>query len=154
MGSRGASSGSRKSSIGGANSESNATPKSAKIGDEVYIAKWFKLELPSYAMQPHSVKITGESASGKAWKIDVDTETKDGEKDLYFSKYVPKAAVLTKSQRAEASKASQNRYESGKQKYSAMIKFAKDNGVKGVRTGMRKETILEKIKKAGLKYSY
>lgn len=142
MGGRGSSSG-----IGGGGS-------GAKIGDEVHRAEWFNFDLPSYAMQPYNVKIIGESDSGKAWKVDIETESLSGEHDLYFTRFMPKSAVVTKSQMEAQRKAERKRYEQGKQKYSAMVKFAKENGVKGVREGLRKETILEKIKKAGLSYKY
>lgn len=126
----------------------------AKIGDEVYVADWFSFDLPGYAMQPSTVRILDESASGKAWKVDIETETKDGERDLFYTKYIPKSAVKTESQvRAEGRRA-QKKFESGMKKYNAMIDFAKKNGVKGVRVGLRKETILEKIKKAGFTYKY
>lgn len=126
----------------------------AKIGDDVHRADWFQFDLPSYAAQPYSVKIIGESASGKAWKVDIETESISGEHDLNFTRFMPKSAAVTKAQRAAQQKAERKKYEQGKKKYSAMLKFAKENGVKGVREGLKKETILEKIKKAGLKYEY
>ena len=126
----------------------------AKVGDEVYVADWFSFDLPSYAMQPRMVRILEESASGKAWKVDIETETKDGERDLYYTKFIPKAAVKTKSQVRAEEKQAQKRFESGAKRYNAMVEFAKTNGVKGVRVGLKKETILEKIRKAGLSYKY
>jgi hypothetical protein len=126
----------------------------AQIGDEVYVADWFKFDLPEYAMQPRRVRILEESASRKAWKVDIDTETKDGERGLYYTKFIPKAAVKTKGQVEFEQKQAQKNFESGAKRYNKMIEFAKAHGVKGVRVGLRKETILEKIKKAGLKYKY
>ena len=126
----------------------------AKVGDEVYVADWFRFDLPEYATQPSWVRIVEESASGKAWKVDIETETKDGERDLHFTKFIPKAAVKTESQVRAEEKQAQKRFESGAKRYNAMVEFAKSNGVKGVRVGLRKETILEKIRKAGLSYKY
>ena len=42
------------------------------------------------------------------------------------------------------------RFEEGQRKYNELIEFAKENKVKGVRVGWRKETIINKIKDAGL----
>lgn len=125
-----------------------------KIGDEVYPADWFKFELPNYAAQPYSVRIIEESTSGKAYKVDIDTDTIDGERDLHYTKYIPKSAVITKAQREEQLQREKARFEQGKQRYSEMLKFAKEHNVKGVREGLRKETILNKIKQAGLEYNY
>lgn len=132
-------------------SENTSIPK---IGDEVYPADWFKFELPNYVMQPYSVKIIEESTSGKAYKVGIDTETIDGERDLHYTKYIPKSAVMTKVQREEQLQKEKARFEQGKQRYSEMLKFAKEHNIKGVREGLRKETILNKIKQAGLEYNY
>lgn len=128
--------------------------KEAQIGDEVHVASWFRFDLPDYAIQPSMVQIIGESASGKAWKVDISTETADGERDLYYTRYIPKKAVKTNYQLEKEWFQSEKNLKKGEKKYNKMIEFAKANGVKGVRVGLRKETILEKIKKAGLKYKY
>lgn len=141
--------------MGGRGSSSGtASSSGAKVGDDVYVANWFSFDLPNYAMQPKKVRIIEESASGKAWKVEIETETKDGERDLFYTKFIPKAAVKTESQVKAEIKKEKQRFESGAKRYNAMIEFAKKNGVKGVRVGLKKETILEKIKKAGLKYTY
>lgn len=43
----------------------------------------------------------------------------------------------------------QNAFNAGKQSYQELVQRAKDMGIKGVRVGMRRKTIEEKIKKAG-----
>ena len=48
--------------------------------------------------------------------------------------------------------ANNKRYENGCKAYKSMIQFAQKNGVKGVRTGLRKATILKKIHEAGLEF--
>ena len=92
--------------------------------------------------------------TGKAYKMELYTESRDGEHDLKFIRYVPKSATETEAERKKEEKRQEKRYEAGVKKYEKMLAFAKENGVKGVRSGMRKDTILEKIKKAGLKYKY
>jgi hypothetical protein len=127
----------------------------AKVGDTVYIKDWFrdKIDLPSHAIgvtHNTTVKIIGETE--KAFKVSIDTETKDGEYDLHYNRFVPKSVVETKAQRIASDKAADARYEQGKKNYNKMIEFAKQHGVKGVRSGLRKETILKKIKEAGYTY--
>lgn len=141
--------------MGGRGSNSGLISASPKIGDHVYIKDWFldKLELPYYAMKPTwKVQIIEERE--KAYKVSIDTETLDGERDLHYTKFVPKSVVETQSQRKKAEKESRKRYETGKQKYDKMIAFAKEHEIKGVRVGLKKETILEKIRKAGFDYKY
>lgn len=48
----------------------------------------------------------------------------------------------------------ENAYNKGIEKYNKMIDFCKKNSIKGVRVGLRKETILKKIQAAGLTYNY
>ena len=126
-----------------------------KVGDKVYIKDWFldKIDLPSYAMKPTG-KVEILEERGKAYKVSIDTETLDGERDLYYTRFVPKSVVETESQRKSAEAESYKRYKTGQQKYEKMVSFAKEHGVKGVRTGLRKETILKKIRNAGLDYKY
>lgn len=128
--------------------------KPTGVGDRVHVADWFSFTLPNYAIQPSVVRIIGESASGKAWLVDVETETQDGERDLVYQKYMPKAAAVTDAQLKAAEKIREKNYKDGQKRYAAMVEFAKKNNIKGVRVGLRKETILEKIRKAGSDYKY
>ncbi len=143
--------------MGGRGGTSGFDARQPKIGDKVYIKDWFvsKVDLPNYAMKPTGlVEIVGESKSGKAYKVSIDTETLDGERDLHFERFVPKSVIETRSQRKKSEKEAEKRYNQGVKKYEKMIEFAKKNGVKGVRPGLRKETILKKIRDHGLNYNY
>lgn len=128
------------------------------VGDEIRVADWFrnKIDKPAYAMPPHGGIIVGESASGKAFKVSFDTETLDGERDISFTRYVPKSVVKTVAQynkdRAEEQKRMDKAYETGKQKYEKLLNFAK--GKIQVRKNMRKDTILAKLKEAGYDYTW
>lgn len=141
---------------GGAGGSNGVGQKStpAKIGDSIVTAKWFDFDLPDYAIKTNRATIIGESASGKAWKVRIETETLDGERDLVLTRYMPKSAALSPSEQAKAAKEAAARYKDGQNKYNKLIDFAKKNGIKGVRVGMRKDTILERIKKAGLFYKW
>lgn len=108
--------------------------------------------MPDYALQPYEAKIIGETE--KAWKVSIECVTRDGENNVYFTKFMPKKAAMTKAERKRADEAEINRFKAGAERYSKMIEFAKAHGVKGVREGLRKETILKKIKDKGLDYDY
>lgn len=149
MGSRGASSGINKAS---------PVFPGVEIGSHIHIQDWFTYDNPSYAIRTNRGQIVGESASGKAWKVGIETETADGERDVYIERWMPKKAVISKEQHdyelQQREKKWEKSFKKGEKKYAKMIEFAKKNNVKGVRVGLRKETILEKIKKAGLNYKY
>lgn len=70
-----------------------------------------------------------------------------------FTKWIPKSCLMTEEDyRIEREKEIERakRFEEGKKRYGQLIKFAKENKVKGIRIGLRKETIINKIKDAGL----
>jgi hypothetical protein len=126
------------------------------IGDLVHIKSWFidKINKPNYAMSPYEgeqYRIIQETE--KAYKISIDTETLDGEHDVSYTSWIPKSATQTNAQYLESRKQEEARYNKGVREYDRLIKFAKDNNIKGVRVGLKKKTILDKLEKAGLKFS-
>lgn len=67
--------------------------------------------------------------------------------------WIPKSVFMTKEdERKEEERMNKRiaKFEEGKRRYEELVKFAKENGVKYVRIGLRKETIINKIKEAGL----
>lgn len=97
----------------------------------------------------------------KAYLISFEAETSDGEHEFLVEKWCPKSCTMDEAEykqecarEVERMNAAYARYEEGCKKYEALVKFAKDNGVKGVRTGLRAVTILAKIQAAGLEYAY
>lgn len=145
------------SSMSGRRGSSSSVANSNRVGDEIgtdAIKEWFraKLNIPNHAIFPSKAQIVEESE--KAWKLDMDTETLDGERDLHYTRWVPKSAVMTPKEIEKADKEQQLRFETGKAKYEKMVAFAKERGVKGVREGLRKETILKKLRQAGYDYKY
>ena len=70
-----------------------------------------------------------------------------------FAKWIPKSCLMTAEDFRIEKEKQDYRYErfvEGEKKYNELVKFAKENKVKGVRVGFRKETIINKIKDAGL----
>ena len=126
--------------------------KGIQLGDTVEVAKWFKFDLPNTAIQPRRVTVVGETE--KAWKVDIETESLSGEHDMHFQKYMPKSAVSNPLKKLKNWKEEAEKKAMGRARYSEMIKFAKENNIKGVREKLRKETILDKISAAGYEYDY
>lgn len=122
---------------------------------KVYIKEWFLKKMQSE--QQSGIKLISAAAevmgeTEKAYKLAVDFVTLDGEFDGVKLLWCPKSCTVTEEEYEAEVKASAERFENGCKAYAALLKFAKDNGVKGVREGMRKTTILAKIQAAGLEY--
>lgn len=64
--------------------------------------------------------------------------------------WCPKSCVISDEEYEEQIKAEIARVEAGGKKLAKLIEWAKEQGVKGVRKGMRKVTVLAKIEAAGL----
>lgn len=70
-----------------------------------------------------------------------------------FNKWVPKSCLMTEEDfREEKARFDKwvDAFDEGKRRYEELVKFAKENKIKGVRIGLRKQTIINKIKDAGL----
>lgn len=70
-----------------------------------------------------------------------------------FNKWVPKSCLMSKEdfqKEKERFEKMVTAFDEGKRKYDELVKFAKENNVKGVRAGLRKQTIINKIENAGL----
>lgn len=66
--------------------------------------------------------------------------------------WMPKSCLKTKEEIQAEQEAAEKRFNDACNRYYELIEWCKANGVKGVRSGMRKETIMNKIKAAGLEY--
>ena len=71
----------------------------------------------------------------------------------FVTLWTPKSIMVTEEEaKAEAEKKIQN-FKAAEERYNKMINFAKENGL-AVRNKMKKVTVMEMIKKAGLTYEY
>lgn len=120
----------------------------------VYIKDWFfnkmKAENKCLHLFSNAVEVIGETE--KAYKVMVGYCTLDGEIDGDKAMWCPKSCTITEEEFNAEQEEKEARFQDGCNAYEAMIKFAKENGVKGVRKGMKKVTILAKIRNAGLVY--
>lgn len=121
----------------------------------IYIKEWFFNKIKGEYRNLHffdgAVRINKETE--KAYQVFIEYTTIDGECDGEKLVWVPKSCTLTVEEYRKEAEAEEKRFEDGKAAYEKLVAWAKENGVKGVRVGMRKATILDKIKKAGLVYS-
>ena len=128
-----------------------------KESKDLKVKDWFIKSI--YEKMPSYYNIVGDpkvefvisKESEKAVEAIYDIETVDGEYSKTFKTWIPKACFESYS---DYESAKIERFEDGKKRYEAMINFCKENNIKGVRNGFRKETILSKIKSAGLSYNY
>lgn len=64
--------------------------------------------------------------------------------------WCPKKCVVTDEEYQAEREAEIAKVKAGGERLAKLVEWAKENGVKGVRKGMRKVTVLKKIQEAGL----
>lgn len=143
--------------------EDNKSKTEGQRKMKVYIKEWFFNKnwcsiIRNYMLNERAVYVIGETE--KAYKVEGGFTTQDGERENTFDFWVPKSCTMTEEEYAAEQKAFAERQEEiekhfkeGCEAYEALLKFTKENNVKGVRKGMKKETILNKIHDAGLEYN-
>ena len=127
-----------------------------KVREDLKVKDWFNCNL-DYRVRPTSdwrkdFAIVKESE--KAVLIEICVESRDGEWDGLRNVWVPKSCFESLEEYEKHEQEKEERFQEGCKKYGQLIAFCKDNGIKGIRSGMRKETILNKILNAGLVYQY
>lgn len=125
---------------------------------DLKVKDWFlrKINTPDYAMDASLSELRYGGIRvlenrPKAIKAGFTVETLDGEHDIHLSRWIPKSALESRRKYEVEAEA---RYRNYQNKYSAAIEFAKKNNIKGVRRGLKKATILRKIKENGLDYEW
>lgn len=87
-----------------------------------------------------------EKETEKAYLLSFEACTLAGD-DVIVKAWCPKSATMSVEE-------AQNEVAVKMSRYEQLIAFAKENGIKGVRKGLKAVTILQKIKQAGLVYNY
>lgn len=120
----------------------------------IYMKDWFfekkKKEYSYISIFNNGSEVADETE--KAYKLYVEYESSDGERSGFTNIWCPKFCALNEEEHEQEINNEYRRYENGCRAYESMIQFAQKNGVKGVRTGLRKTTILKKIHEAGLEF--
>ena len=144
--------------MGGRGASSNSLNNSTNLASEkeVYIKDWFfnkiKYEERNFYIPGGKFQILSETE--KAYKVSMDMVSLDGEYETVKSRWIPKSATMSIKEYEAYEKQTEQRFEEGKNRYDKALSFAKSKGVKGVRKGMKKTTILKKIHDAGFEYEY
>ena len=135
--------------------KNQGSDKGSAIGSTVHVKDWFMRTLQERDRHFFSEVVILKETE-KAYFCEFDGETADGERDVWKKAWVPKSCTQTleeyEIEERERNERLQKRFEEGKKAYEELVAWAKKNGVKGVRVGLRKETILKKIEEAGLTY--
>lgn len=118
----------------------------------VAIKKWFanKMDL-GYGKKLGSRKATVVRETEKAYLLNVEWYSVDGEYDGVQNEWCPKSCTMSVEEAEVEEQKEIDRMAAGADRYQKLIAFAKANGVKGVRVGLRAKTIEKKIADAGLK---
>lgn len=119
--------------------------------DGMRIKDWFvkKIVIPCGFHLINDIECI-EKETEKAYFVRMTIETNDGEHERSFNTWVPKSCTQTVEEYETEAKERADRFEAGKERYAKLVEWAKAQGVKGVRVGMRKATILGKIEALGL----
>ena len=127
--------------------------------ENIYVESWFIAKNFNQQQQ---------YAISRAERVEVIGETEKGDKVARFTKYgtitswVPKsvcglaekseAAKKVEEQIEARAKAARERLEAAEKHYEAVLAFAKENKVKGIRRGLKLRTLYAKIADAGLEF--
>lgn len=126
------------------------------MNETVYIQKWFMSKIRAqfngnYFFNTRMAEVVRETE--KAYQVFIECGRIDGEWDGDKLIWVPKKCTMTEEEYQAEQAAAEKRFEDGCKAYDQLLAFAKEHGVKGVRSGMRKSTIEQKMREAGVVYA-
>ena len=121
----------------------------------VYVQKWFMSKIKSENRCFNFFFRTGDimRETEKAYQISFEVSSIDGEWDGVKFVWVPKKCTMTEEEYQAELAAAEKRFKDGCKAYDELLAFAKAHGVKGVRSGMRKATIEQKMREAGVAFA-
>ena len=117
----------------------------------VIIKEWFanKIDTP-YGFRVWNRELRVEKETEKAYYGAIEVDSVDGEYEKTIHMWVPKMCTMTLEEAREHEEKEEKAIENGIEYNKKLVVFAKENGVKGVRIGLRTATLIDKIKAAGL----
>ena len=121
----------------------------------VYVQKWFMTKIKADNRNYGFSSCCGEvcKETEKAYLLRFEVARIDGEWDGGKNIWVPKKCTMSEEEYRAELEAAEKHFEEGCKAYDQLIAFAKANGVKGIRSGMRKATIEQKMREAGVVYA-
>lgn len=125
--------------------------------DDVFIPDWFMRKLETdggqstkYMFDSNHGKVVKETE--KAYMIELDYETIDGEWGGRKKVWVPKSVAQTYEQAQQSAQARVDRRNAAFAELDRLIQLGRDNGVKGLRRGMKRSTIESMLRQAGIEF--
>lgn len=119
----------------------------------VFVKEWFMNKIAmdnnGWGFWENSGVVVRETA--KAYLLKMEAHTIDGEYEGFLQIWAPKSCTVESLEELNQEKQQrQERFEAACEAYQNLIAYARANGVRGVREGLRKETIIRKIQNAGV----
>ena len=120
-----------------------------------------KIAIPYWFISKNLTRTQSDAIIGERMTVEKETEkavlVKWNTDYGFVTLWTPKSIIVTEEEakaeaKAEAEKKIQN-FKAAEERYNKLINFAKENGL-AVRNKMKKVTVMEMIKKAGLTYEY
>ncbi len=122
---------------------------------KIIIKDWFlkKVLVEKFEAGAYLVDIIGvERETEKAYLLKVEIGYCSSI-EFVTTIWVPKSCTMSVEEYEAQLKKEADNFKKGCEAYEKLVAFAKANKVKGIRKGLRKETILKKIEEAGLSYT-
>lgn len=119
----------------------------------VYIKDWFLSKKESELFRGCQIIYSGYEVvreTEKACLVNIPYNTIDGEFEGSKNVWVPKSCVMSAEEYKSAAVEKETKKATGLERNIKILEFAKENGIKGVRKGMKTATLLQKINAAGL----
>lgn len=119
---------------------------------KIVVKNWFfnKIKAENYGWHFYSNSGDMLRETEKAYQVALECSTIDGEIDTIKSVWVPKACTMSEDEAAKEAAAAVERFNAGCARYDALVNLAKENGIKGIRKGMKAATIRAKLAAAGV----
>lgn len=121
----------------------------------VYIKDWFfnKMQAENRNIKLWYGACEVMKETEKAYLLSVEYVSLDGEFEGNKNIWCPKSCTMTAAEFEKAEAKKQERFEAGCQRYEKLVDFAKSQ-IKGIRVGMKAETIIKKLAENGISYAY
>lgn len=129
------------------------TYEELKNTNDLKVVDWFTPNTTEQLYLRWRENFNVERETEKAVLITVDGYKWNGDvKDVTV--WVPKKCFESQSEYTAKEAKAEERYQNACNRYEELVAFCKENGVKGARVGLRKDTLLAKVAEAGLAFNW
>lgn len=129
------------------------TYEELKNTNDLKVKDWFNCSIsyPFFAAENWRTEFMIVKETEKAVCINIDVYLANGD-NYTRDVWVPKKCFESYEEYKEREAKAEERYEAACSRYDELVAFCKANGIKGARSGMRKDTLLAKVSAAGLAF--